>query len=117
MLSVLENLIRNSVEHGAAESGDTAAADLTVTVRLTDDGFVFEDDGRGIDADRDRLFDYGYTTSSEGTGLGLRIVQTMVQSHGWSIRVDPEHDGARFVVSDAVTSVEPAEASVAWNKQ
>ena len=135
LLSVLENLIRNSVEHGSTgdrpvsdESGDhggddsgggrdTAAADLTITVRLTDDGFVFEDDGRGIDADRDRLFEYGYTTSSEGTGLGLRIVQTMIQSHGWSIRVDPDHDGARFVVSEAVTSIESAAELVASDKQ
>ncbi|MBX0305855.1 histidine kinase N-terminal 7TM domain-containing protein [Haloarcula salinisoli] len=135
LLSILENLIQNSVEHGstsnrtesddaveghgpdARDDRDTADTALSITVRLTDEGFVFEDDGCGIDADLDRLFDYGYTTSSQGTGLGLCIVQTMVQSHGWSIRVDPDHDGARFVVSDAVTSVGPAEASVAWNKQ
>jgi len=134
LLSILENLVQNSVEHGStggpdsegrqnsedgggSESRDDRDAALTITVRLTDDGFVFEDDGRGIDADRDRLFDYGYTTSSEGTGLGLRIVQTMVQSHGWSIRVDPDHDGARFVVSDAVTIDGPVEDSVTRHKR
>ncbi|WP_324664675.1 ATP-binding protein [Haloarcula sediminis] len=127
LLSVLENLSRNAVEHGSTGPGSQARQDgvesgpadgrdcesLTVTVRLTDDGFVFEDDGRGIDADHEQLFDYGYTTSSEGTGLGLRIVETMAESHGWSIRVDPEYDGARFVVSGAVTSVEPAGVSAA----
>ncbi|WP_277543046.1 histidine kinase N-terminal 7TM domain-containing protein [Haloarcula laminariae] len=121
LLSVLENLIRNAVEHGSTSEGSQASqhaaehgsADgdgggLAVTVRLTDDGFAFEDDGRGIDADHEQLFDYGYTTSSDGTGLGLRIVETMAESHGWSVGVDPEHDGARFVVSGAVTNVESA---------
>ena len=114
LLSILENLARNAVEHGAA---GVAGDELSVAVRLTDDGFVFEDDGRGIDADQERLFDYGYTTSSEGTGLGLRIVETMAGSHGWSVRVDPEHDGARFVFSGAVTSVGPEHAVAAADKQ
>jgi len=112
LLSVLENLVRNSVEHGARQSGE-----LRITVALTEDGFVYEDDGRGIDADHDRLFDYGYTTSSDGTGLGLRIVETMAQTHGWSVRVDPDHDGARFVFSGAVTSVAAPQAPPADDKQ
>jgi len=115
LLSILENLVRNSVEHGSASnrtrSDDTADhGGVAITVRLTDDGFVFEDDGPGIDADHDRLFEYGYTTSSEGTGLGLSIVETMAQSHGWAVRADPDHDGARFVVSGAVTAVENTES-------
>jgi len=99
LLSMLENLVRNSVEHGQSDGR------VGITVRLTPDGFVLEDDGPGIDADESRLFEYGYTTSSEGSGLGLSIVQTMAESHGWSVRVDPDHDGARFVVSGAVTTV------------
>jgi signal transduction histidine kinase len=138
LLSVLENLVRNGVEHGATsnrtrsdgavEHGSTnpdshARRDavghppLTITVCLTDDGFVFEDDGQGIDADHELLFDYGYTTSAEGTGLGLRIVETMAQCHGWSVSVDPDHDGARFVVEGAVTSLGAAQPSVAGDKR
>jgi|GEM_PF-286595 signal transduction histidine kinase len=150
LLSILENLVHNSVEHGSTglasqarqdsvEHGSTGNRDvprpddsvehgttagepqsgdgLTVTVRLTDDGFVYEDDGRGIDADHEQLFDYGYTTSSDGTGLGLRIVETMAQTHGWSVRVDPDHDGARFVFSGAVTNCAAAQSPPADNKQ
>jgi signal transduction histidine kinase len=102
LLSILENLVRNSVEHAGPAVGMSA--------ELTDDGFVFRDDGPGIDADRDRLFEYGYTTSSEGTGLGLSIVKTMAESHGWEVRVDHDHDGARFVVTGAVTDPEPPKA-------
>jgi len=98
LLSILENLVGNSVEH--------AGPDVRITFRLTDDGFVVSDDGPGIDADRDRLFEYGYTTSSEGTGLGLSIVKTMAESHGWDIRVETDHDGAKFAVTGAVTTVD-----------
>ncbi len=99
LLSILENLVRNSVEH--------AGPAVSMTAELTDDGFVFRDDGPGIDADHDRLFEYGYTTSDEGTGLGLSIVKTMAESHGWTVHVDPDHDGARFVITGAVTEPEP----------
>lgn len=102
LLSILENLVRNSVEH--------AGPAVDMSVELTDDGFVFCDDGPGIDAERDRLFEYGYTTSSEGTGLGLSIVKTMAESHGWDVRVDTDHDGARFVVTGVVTDAEPPTA-------
>lgn len=95
LLSILENLVRNSVEH--------AGPATSMSAKLTDDGFVFTDDGPGINADHDRLFEYGYTTSNEGTGLGLSIVQTMAESHGWTVHVDTDHDGARFVIAGAVT--------------
>jgi len=99
LLSVLENLVRNAVDH--------AGPDVAVTAAVTDDGFVVADDGPGIPAeDADSVFEYGYTTHEDGTGLGLSIVRTMVESHGWSIVVDDAADGARFVVTGATT--EPA---------
>jgi signal transduction histidine kinase len=66
---LFENLIRNAVEHGAA--------DATVTVGLLDDGrgFFVADDGPGVPPDRrDAVFETGYSTGAEGTGFGLRIV-------------------------------------------
>lgn len=91
LLSVFENLFRNSVEHGSV--------DVTVTVEVTDDGFVVGDDGPGIPAaDRERVFEDGFTTDEDGTGLGLSIVRTMAESHGWTVELD-DADGARFVFS------------------
>ncbi|RDZ44826.1 hybrid sensor histidine kinase/response regulator [Haloferax sp. Atlit-10N] len=89
---LLENLFRNSVEHG---SGD---GDVTVTIRETPDGFSVEDDGPGIpEDDRDTVFEAGYTTSSEGTGFGLNIVSQVAAAHGWEVRVSEGTDGgARF---------------------
>jgi len=89
--SILENLFRNSVEHGPD--------DVTVTIGSIDDGFFVADDGPGIDQSAtDKIFEYGYTTSDEGTGLGLSIVRTMAESHGWSVHAEPgDTGGVRFV--------------------
>lgn len=90
---VFENLFRNAVEHG----GD----DVTVTVGALDDGFYVEDDGPGIPAaDREKIFDAGYTTSTEGTGFGLSIVKEIVEAHDWDINLREGADGgARFEIT------------------
>jgi PAS domain S-box-containing protein len=90
---LIENLIRNAVEHG----GD----DVTVTVGPLPDGFYVADDGPGIDpAAREDVFDAGYSTSRSGTGFGLRIVEQVADAHGWSVRaVESETGGARFEVT------------------
>ncbi|WP_434522172.1 PAS domain S-box protein [Halorubrum sp. AS12] len=95
---LLENLMRNAVEHG----GDG----VTVTVGSLPDGFYVADDGPGIEPDRrEEVFDAGYSTSQSGTGFGLRIVEQVSDAHGWSVRVvESEAGGARF----EITGVESA---------
>jgi len=90
---VLENLLRNALEHGGS--------DVTVRVGATADGFFVEDDGPGIaEDDRDAVFDRGFTTSDEGTGYGLAIVAEIADAHGWSVSVGPsDTGGARVDVS------------------
>jgi len=90
---LLENLIRNSVEHG----GDG----VTVTIGTTADGFYVADDGAGVPEDRrEKIFDMEYTTSHQGTGLGLYIVSRIVEGHGWEITVSKSVDGgARFTIT------------------
>jgi PAS domain S-box-containing protein len=88
---LLENLIRNATEHG----GDS------ITVGATEDGFYVEDDGPGIPkADREDVFEAGYSTADDGTGFGLTIVKQVAQAHGWEIEVtDGSSGGARFEIS------------------
>ena len=90
---LLENLIRNAIEHG----GD----DVTVTVGELDDGFSIEDDGSGIpEGDRESVFDTGYSTSESGTGFGLTIVEQVADAHDWDVTVsESETGGARFEIS------------------
>jgi signal transduction histidine kinase len=90
---LLENMIRNAIEH----AGET----VTVTVGELADGFYIEDDGSGItEAEREKVIEAGYSTSDDGTGLGLNIVKQIVDAHGWEIRVSDGTDGgARFEIT------------------
>jgi PAS domain S-box-containing protein len=96
---LFENLYRNAVEHGGP--------DVTVSFGAMDDGFYVADTGPGIpESDRQEVFEAGYSTSEEGTGFGLWIVEQVADAHGWDIRVCESTDGgARF----EVTGVERAD--------
>jgi PAS domain S-box-containing protein len=87
---LLENLIGNAIEH--------AGPDVTVTVGTMATGFYVEDDGPGIPAERQAdIFEPGYSTGSQVTGLGLNIVTEVADAHGWTITVTDSPDGgARF---------------------
>jgi len=90
---LLENLCHNAVEHGGE--------DVTVSVGTVDDGFYVADTGPGIpESDRKKVFESGYSTGEDGTGFGLRIVEEVVDAHGWDIRVtDSDQGGARFEIT------------------
>ncbi len=87
----LENLFRNANDHGGAS---------TVFVTDTAAGFAIEDDGNGIPAtDRDSLFEFGYTTDDDGTGIGLAVVKRIIEAHGWQVTVATrEGGGAKFEI-------------------
>ena len=93
---LLENLLRNGVEHGS--SPDAAA--VTITVGALPDGFFVADDGPGIPPEeRERVFDHGYSTAPSGTGFGLHIVRRIAEAHGWTVSVtESDSGGARFEV-------------------
>lgn len=91
---LLENLFRNAVEHGGE--------DVTVRVGVLDEeGFFVGDDGPGVPPDeREEVFESGHSSSTEGTGFGLAIVQEIVTAHGWAITLtESEAGGARFEVT------------------
>jgi PAS domain S-box-containing protein len=90
LLRLFENLYRNAVEHG----GDS----VVVRVSRLDNGFYVADDGAGIPlADRDRVFEWAYSKTSDGTGFGLAIVRQIADAHGWDSSVTESKDGgARF---------------------
>jgi signal transduction histidine kinase len=101
---LLENLVRNSVEHGSTTNrteSDDSVEPLTVTVGTMDGGFYVEDDGPGIpDADRERVFDPGVSTAEDGTGFGLSIVEQVAEAHGWTVRItDGTRGGTRFEIT------------------
>ncbi|WP_338729891.1 PAS domain-containing sensor histidine kinase [Haladaptatus sp. DJG-WS-42] len=107
LTQLFENLFRNSVEHAStgeqpATNSANERSEEAVTVHVgrldNDAGFYVEDTGRGIPPDkRERVFESGYTTDSEGTGFGLAIVMEIAMAHGWKIDVKGgTAGGARF---------------------
>ncbi|WP_167599433.1 PAS domain S-box protein [Halorussus marinus] len=89
---LFRNLFENAIEHG----GDG----VTVTVGDLPDGFYVADDGVGIGpAERETVFETGYTSAADrgGMGLGLTFVQEMADVYGWRCSVTESADGgARF---------------------
>lgn len=90
---LLENIVRNAVENGGEE--------VTVSIGDLHDGFYVADDGPGIpDAERDNIFDQGYSRTEGGTGFGLAIVQNVALAHEWEVEVTEGNDGgARFEIT------------------
>ena len=90
---LFENLYRNAVEHG----GD----DVTVHVGAMEDGFYVSDTGSGIpESARDEVFEAGYSTTDDGTGFGLRIVEQITKAHAWEVSVtESTEGGARFDIT------------------
>lgn len=109
LLTVLGNLLDNSVEacayggHVAVSIGEAStAAGSEVTVAV-------QDDGVGIPAHlRDRVFTAGYSSKatlpgqvSTGRGIGLTLVKRIAQRHGGGVLVDSDPDsgnGTRITV-------------------
>lgn len=90
---LFENLFANAVDHGGA--------DVTIRVGPMDGGFYVADTGPGIpEAQRATVFDHGFTTTDDGSGFGLSLVQTIVGAHGWDIAVtESDTGGARFEIT------------------
>ena len=96
LTQVLWNLVRNGVQamagRGRLELGLQATSEQ---VRLS-----VRDFGRGIPAeDLDRIFEPFFSTKEGGTGIGLALVQRIVEEHGGGIEVFSSlGEGTRFVI-------------------
>ena len=78
---VLMNLMLNAIE---AMQG--VSAHLEINSQQTDDGqllIAVSDTGLGLPAEKaDQIFDAFFTTKPQGTGMGLAISRSIVESHG-----------------------------------
>jgi PAS domain S-box-containing protein len=80
----LQQVLMNLMLNGIEAMKDTGGA-LTVTSRSTDDGQLLisvSDSGVGFPAEgSERIFTAFFTTKPQGTGMGLSISRTIVESH------------------------------------
>jgi signal transduction histidine kinase len=79
---VLMNLMLNGIE---AMKDLGPAGELTITSRPEDDQLLISvnDTGEGLPPEQtDRIFNAFFTTKPQGTGMGLAISRSIVESHG-----------------------------------
>ena len=90
------NIIRNAFQ--AMPDGGRLTLSLFTTDRFV--GISFQDTGVGIKReDMSRIFEPYHTTKRDGSGLGLMIVQRIIQEHGGQIEVTSKLDaGTRFTI-------------------
>lgn len=96
----IRNLIENAIIHGSSAEAMTDAITGSIEVNVHANGSISVcDQGPGIAVeDRERIFDRfwrGKNAACEGAGLGLSIVQEIMQLHGGAVIVtDNDHAGA-----------------------
>lgn len=95
MIIVLDNLINNSAKHGASK------VELTWNKSGKSIQLSFKDDGKGIaDNILDNIFDFGFTTSRRGSGIGLYHVKEIIENLNGTIKVNNKiSKGVEFLIS------------------
>jgi signal transduction histidine kinase len=102
----LENLVNNALRY------TSSGGRIDIAAKAKGGNYIVSiiDDGPGIaPQDLPHIFELFYRGSSSrnepGMGLGLSIVKTVVESHGWAIEVLPGRDrGAAFVLTIPVSA-------------
>ncbi|WP_298466518.1 ATP-binding protein [uncultured Erythrobacter sp.] len=99
MTNVLKNAVE-AVEARASEAIGEYAGAVGVTME-PDDEFMtisIEDNGIGLQMDRERLIEPYVTTRDKGTGLGLAIVNKIVDEHGGDMSFAASESGGTKVI-------------------
>jgi PAS domain S-box-containing protein len=93
---VLMNLMLNGIE---AMKDLSPAGELTISSRREDSHLVISvsDTGSGLPPEQaNQIFDAFFTTKPQGTGMGLTISRSIVQSYGGHLSVSTSGSGATF---------------------
>ncbi|MFX0116473.1 MAG: ATP-binding protein, partial [Candidatus Hodarchaeota archaeon] len=78
---VFQNLLENAMTHGSPTKIEVTSQDVEKGTDIR----VFND-GKSIPNEiRSKIFDRGFSTKAERSGLGLAIIQRIIDAHGWQI--------------------------------
>jgi two-component system, NtrC family, nitrogen regulation sensor histidine kinase NtrY len=98
----IKRVMINLLDNAVAAIGDAGEIQISTAYDRARNTVYLEvaDDGCGMaPEDRVRIFEPGFSSKKQGTGLGLTIVNQIVEDHRGYIRVRPnEPRGTRFVI-------------------
>jgi signal transduction histidine kinase/HAMP domain-containing protein len=89
------NIIKNSIESSSVDCR------IFIDIEKGADGIkiMLSDNGKGVTLDeQEKIFELFYSTSKTGTGLGLPLCRTLMNSFGGSIMLDSEQNQGITVV-------------------
>jgi signal transduction histidine kinase len=108
----LQQVLMNLMLNGIEAMKDTGGV-LTVKSHLREDGQIeiaVKDTGPGLSVGKaDQIFDAFFTTKPQGSGIGLAISKSIVESHGG--RIWANGNGGRGATFHFTLPVAPAEAN------
>lgn len=109
LLSAMTNLFENACEAGASS--------LLVSSMVEQEQFLLRvvDNGKGIASEQlNRVFEPFYTTRSNGTGLGLAVVQSVIKAHQGEIHVSSVvGEGTCFTIRLPLTPMQQRKEALA----
>lgn len=96
LLSVLQNLVLNAIQACAETNETSRPGKIRVTAYQDAEKkgietivLLISDNGPGISEDlQRRIFEPFFTTKSQGTGLGLAVVQAVIHAHNGTLWMD-----------------------------
>jgi len=94
LVVVVDNMLDNARKHGA-KLMTLAARQKKGRPRIE---IIITDDGRGLDerrVDPEKIFSKGYTSTVEGTGLGLYHARKVIEGMGGTLELDPDREAGR----------------------
>jgi len=108
-------LLRQAVSNLMSNAEEAMPGGGDITLRARGEGEALEievlDRGPGIPEDViPRIFDLYFTTRSDGTGIGLAVVQQVARMHGGTVQIESRRgEGTRVTLHLPVKQLEPLE--------
>jgi signal transduction histidine kinase len=110
----LQQVLMNLMLNGIEAIKDTGGGVVTVRSQLGEDGQIeisVNDTGPGLPLDKTgQIFDAFFTTKHQGSGMGLAISKSIVESHGG--RIWANGDGGRGATFYFTVPAAPAETKL-----
>ncbi|MFQ5981583.1 MAG: PAS domain S-box protein [Candidatus Heimdallarchaeota archaeon] len=87
---VFQNLLENAIAHGKPKKVEVRMKDTSEGISIS-----ISNDGEPIPYEnRLKIFQRGFSTKEDSSGLGLAIVQRIVDAHGWQISLAETNETA-----------------------